>query len=208
MLPLVCYKNCEWNGKEYRVGDKINRIGKHQSIPDGFRYPRGGVVVNPIKKANGGSITLLASGPSGKGFIEKEEVAVVNMAGVQYPHEIKYWLTLHPEYLGKYINKRKKNNYSCDGIMYISDRKIRKPILTNISSNWYGGSSSLYALDVLTKIGYQHIHLVGVDLSGAYESFRYVWEEYSPHIHVTAEGSPWIIDWADRKNKQRINKGK
>lgn len=207
MIPLICYKDCDWNGRLFKKGDKIKRIAKNQQIPDGFKYPNGEVTTHPIKKVNGGSITLLASGPSGKGFSEKEDIAVVNEEGVHYPHEIKYWITLHPEYLGRCINKRKKNSLPCDDITYISDTKVRNPILTHIKSDWYGGSSSLYALDVLTKIGYTHIHLVGVDLSGPYEAFRYVWEEYAPTVHITAEGSNWIVDWVDRKNKQRINKG-
>jgi hypothetical protein len=204
MIPIRCLAdNTKWTGRVFNKGD-ITKLGRYQSLPNTFEYPKGKLKTLPLPKVNGGKIILLGDGPSGKNFNNKEnyEVAVVNKVGIWYSDKISYWITVHPEKLAKFILLRKKNGFLLDNIKYIGNGRVRNPLLSFYPSEFGCGSSSLYALYVLEQIGYSDIHLVGVDLTNGYEKFRKYWEDYQFNSNITSSCSDWMNRLIENKMKK------
>jgi hypothetical protein len=206
MIPIRCkLDNYKWCGRTFRKG-AITNLGRYQSLPDGFEYPKGQLVTTPFDELKNDrifdSVVLIGDGPSKENvnLVEKNiPVAVVNEAGYWYDSDISYWISLHPQNFGKHLLKRKKNGYNCSNIYFISTSRIRNPKICYYPSEYGCGSSSLYALNVLENLGYKTIYIYGIDLTDRYKVFRPYWESYSFSANIVSDCSEWMNDLIFKK---------
>lgn len=73
------------------------------------------------------------------------------------------------------------------GIKFIANRVPLNP--ETIRSPDYlrtGGGSGLYAAETLALMGFNHVHIIGIDLTDGYEMFRRSWRPDSFKIKITA----------------------
>lgn len=185
MIEYRCTYDTPVNGKLYRVGDRAWFGGEP---PKWFEPVGGPVEFDQLPMVPGGSVTLLADGPKGRDYrVSPYPVAAVNRAGVRYRGALTYWVTLHPCHFMTWIRQRQAMDRSVDGVRFISHERIREPRVALFTDAPVQGSSSLLAFMALEAMGYDHIHLVGVDLSGPYQIFREAWNSHTPRVKVTSD---------------------
>lgn len=182
MVKIVCKTLGVW-GKVWKPGDV-------SVVPPDNRFPKSIFQFNHPKHPDGpadtplpirqGCINLLGDGPSLKDVVSdpslvKGPVAAVNRAGVKWPGRLDFWLTLHPQFMALWRKQRRDAGHQLANINYVVSRVIYNPEVIVFPDPGCGGSSTLYAVDALTAMGFEHIHMTGVDLSGGYEVFRPSW---------------------------------
>lgn len=99
-------------------------------------------------------------------------IIAINDVGAVYPHDINFWVTLHPDKLPGWTGQRIANGYS-DPQKFVVHRELRdreaKSVIFPRSSfavfnaDW-GGSSGLFATRFALEAGYEHIVLCGVPM--------------------------------------------
>lgn len=202
MIPIKCIKPCNWLNREWKVGDTL-KITRNMDIPAEFTYPKGNVHVLEPENVGIYSITLIGNSPAANDYkIHHDNVAVLNMKGATYPHKINYWFTLHPELFGIWCKYRSRNNFTLESIKYVSNKKVRNPVITYSTNESYGGGSGLYAIEFLSNIGYKHIHMKGIELTGPYNKFRKYWENYTPRVKLSTDDTGWVSEWVEYNNKK------
>ncbi len=127
---------------------------------------------------------LIADGPSKQIIIDNPRladmhyVAVVNRAGYQWPWQIDYWFSCHPEYFEEWTSMCNKVHDKCILIGFQNPHLI-VPNYKYINTNYRFhscGTSSLFAVENLIAIGYKEIDMYGVDLNEAeYNGHRKLW---------------------------------
>lgn len=99
-------------------------------------------------------------------------ILAINDAGVVYPHDINFWVTLHPDKLPGWTGRRVENGYS-EPQKFVIHRELRPREAKSIfyppasfviyNADW-GGSSGLFATRFALDAGYEHIVLCGVPM--------------------------------------------
>ena len=192
MLKIICTKKCIYKGRVYKPGRETT-INPDGVFPEKcFVYKNTPPVRLSLPKCHG-SVTLLGDGPTLQYAIDnpgliKTPVAAINKAGVRYPGKMDYWLSLHAEYFALWRNRRKKAGFDIEGIKFIGHRVPAKPeVIRSTNHLKAGGGSALYAVQTLELMGFDRIHVIGVDLIGEkYEIFRPSFKVDDYKIKITA----------------------
>lgn len=158
-------------------------------------------LLTPYKPYNKEAI-IIAEGPSkdkileSPEFAEDRDVAVVNRAGLWYPHPVRYWITYHAEWLSRWWADRELNKHPLPHMAIVSANTRAKidhiphyNITVQTEGLNSGGTSSILAAMVLLDMGYDPIHLFGVDLTKSYGKERKFWR--------ILKGQPLIFHGAD-----------
>lgn len=187
MLKIKCIKKCFYKGKIFSPG-KETSISSDGIFPEKcFNYK--GKIPSKIKLPSAsGSVTLLGDGPSLKyADLINTPVAAVNCAGVKHLGKLDYWISLHPEFFALWRNRRRKAGRNVNDVQFISHRvPINPEVIRSPDYLSSGGGSGLYALETLVKMGFNHVHLIGIDLTDEYEVFRGSWKPGNFNIKITS----------------------
>ncbi len=111
-------------------------------------------------------------------FAEYRDVALVNRAGYEWKWPAKWWVTYHAECLERWWFKREAMGYPMEGMTSIvsANKRVKLGNIPNFNITAQvrglnmGGTSSLCAAMVLLDMGYERVHLFGVDLDGMMRS--------------------------------------
>lgn len=149
---------------------------------------------------------ILAEGPSKQklldspGFVAERTLAVINRAGLTWPYLIDYWITYHAEWIARWWVDRELNGYHPADLAIVSKSDISKikhipicQVTKQVRGLNSGGTSAIFAAMVLLDIGYDPVHLFGVDLTKEYSKERKFWS--------ILQGQPLIFhgeDWFHR----------
>jgi len=189
MLKIRCIRKCIYKGKVFKPGQITDIDGSFSK--DCFTYLNRPPVELSLPKCSG-SVTLLGDGPSLQYALDNPEkiktpVAAVNRVGVKWPLKLDYWISLHTYWLAFANSWRKKTGHTMDGLRFISNRVPLKPDVIRSPDHFKsGGGSGLYAAETLELMGFNHIHIIGIDLTGRYEWFRPAWKPENFKIKITA----------------------
>lgn len=110
---------------------------------------------------------------------QPDVVIAINDAGAVWPHELNFWVTLHPDKLVGWAGRRVANGYP-DPKKIIIHRELRQreagsmyyppASFVTLSPDW-GGSSGLFAANFALQSGYDRIVLCGVPMQPEGEHF-------------------------------------
>jgi len=184
MLQIKCIKKCFYKNRIFYPDEKTH-IDPSGIVPKDFIY----IGRTPVKlnlPEEDGSVTLLGDGPSlqyADPHLINTPVAAVNRAGVKWSGKLDYWFSLHPQFFALWKNRRRKAGRNVKDIKFISDKLPLNP--ETIRSPDYlrsGGGSGLYAVETLILMGFNHIHIIGIDLTDEYEMFRDSWKPFKIKI--------------------------
>lgn len=128
---------------------------------------------------------MVANGPSGPGAyfdapggLQFFPHFIVGHHGLEWPHEAFAWVGLHPDKMADMFDERERKGFP--PIKLITPLPLPEyPSFVYKPQSWFGGSSALYCLELIRSIGYQQVHVFGVDLTGDYEVFRPYWRQVS-----------------------------
>ena len=150
-------------------------------------------------------VVLIGDGPSSEiiykkpGFTIGKSVCVINRAGLKWRHEADFWCSFHShKMLQWYLRRQDMGLPDVYPVLFNKNYEMevaRVPFYYvdyNREEIREGGSSSYFACEVLLRIGYQHVHLFGVDLNGPkYQHFRGQWKELQGKP-LTFYGDQWF----------------
>ena len=192
-MRVICTKMCVYGGRRYRVGEWMP-TPQDGIVPPHFSYTPKTLSKNwvegspggPLPTNHSGRVLLVADAPSLDEWTGRAQefegvpVAAVNRAGIRWPANINFWLTVHPIYFAAWTKKRRDVGLYSDNITYISKACVYNPdsviVVRDADS---GGSSSLFAVKILFRMGFEHIDTRGLELDGKYKQFRVDWERYA-----------------------------
>lgn len=101
---------------------------------------------------------------------------IVGHHGLVWPGEAFAWVGLHTDKMADMFDERVGNGYP--PIKLITPNPLPEyPAFVYKNQSWLGGSSSLYALELIRSIGYTKVHVFGVDLTEEYEVYRPYWKQ-------------------------------
>lgn len=106
---------------------------------------------------------------------DSASIIAINDAGYAYPGKLDLWVTLHPQKMPAWIQKRKESGFNMD---FITVGHGEKPQFTDeVSLCWRSegrasGSSGLYACQVALKKSFEEVILCGVPMNGDKNIFR------------------------------------
>lgn len=106
---------------------------------------------------------------------DSASIIAINDAGYAYPGKLDLWVTLHPQKMPAWIQKRKEAGFNMD---FVTVGHGEKPQYTDeVSLCWRSegrasGSSGLYACQVALEKGFEEIILCGVPMNGDKNIFR------------------------------------
>ena len=84
-------------------------------------------------------------------------------------------------------HQRKKQKRNTEDVQFISSKVILNPVITqSIDDRCSGGGSALYATETLIKMGFTHIHIIGVDMTDNYKVLRGAWNPENFDIKITS----------------------
>lgn len=133
----------------------------------------------------------------------------VNDAGAEYPGIVDYWVTLHPEHLPRWVNKRRENGFTdayCT-VAHASNSMIGRrnayPVDDLVPYTW-PGSSGLFAVEVAIKrIGADRVVLCGVPMTAVPHFF-----DHAPWNAVAGFWEAWPAALPHIKGKVRSMSGR
>lgn len=152
----------------------------------------------------------------------------VNDAGVMYPHQIDYWLTLHLEKLGPWIQRRITNAYPDPYAIYTHRPLVARErnnlfyhpdmFRHNDQEDWDGGSG-LFACKLAIELGIEKIILCGVPMTveGAHffddtpwtdaEKYRSAWFKHVKKLNNKVKSmSGWTMELLGKPDSEWLNK--
>lgn len=101
---------------------------------------------------------------------------IVGTFGLYWPHDAFAWVGLHSDRMTLKFDERESKGLP--GIKMIVPRPILDyPAFVYRLQSWRGGSSALYGAEIIRSLGYERVHVFGVDLTGDYEVFRPYWRQ-------------------------------
>lgn len=156
---------------------------------------------------------IIGDGPSQSkmykkpGFAKNKSVCLVNRPGLRWRHEADYWISFHSMKMREWIRRRECMGLPMENLLPIIFRKQHDMMdLYHYFVNYEmegiesGGSSSLFAAQILLKIGYEKLHIFGVELSiPKYDCHRQYWRILQGQPVVFYDDDQWFAngDWRD-----------
>jgi len=134
-------------------------------------------------------VVLIGDGPSSEiiykkpGFTRDKSICVINRAGLKWKYDADYWGSFHSKkMLLWYLRRQDMGLTDIYPILFNTNYEMEVAKVPFYYVNYNregiheGGSSSYYSTWTLLKMGYEHVHLFGVDLSANYKHFRQAWK--------------------------------
>jgi hypothetical protein len=109
-------------------------------------------------------------------------IIAINDAGCEYDQKLTWWVTLHPEKMYSWMQRRANNGFNMQfrSVGFGNYRKVHK--LTHEMSDDWGGSSGLFACKIALEKGYDEIILCGVPMNGDANLFRgQAWQDFKSY---------------------------
>ena len=93
------------------------------------------------------------------------DVAAVNDVGAKWPGHLTFWASLHPRKFKSWEKLRTLNGHPLGYEKY--SHKYGRPMVDNVISDGWKGSSGLYAIKIALLLGYDQIVLAGIPMEAA-----------------------------------------
>lgn len=178
----------------------------------------------------GGAKDVWAELSALKSMREPDVCIAVNDAGTTYPHRLDYWVTLHLEKLGSWIQRRITNHYPDPYSIYTHRELTHRernnlfytPSLFRYNTGDLGGGSGLFACKLAIELGFEKIVLCGIPMTreGAHffderpwkdaEKYRSAWLKHASTLDNQVKSmSGWTmellgkptLEWLKRKER-------